>query len=429
MKKNNRPELLAPAGNLEKLKYALAYGADAVYCGVPDFSLRVRINKFDEESLHEAAEYVQQRKKKIYITLNIYAHNAHLESIIAHLKFLRDLKIDGVIVSDPGIIRLVKKYLPRVDIHLSTQANATNIEAVKFWQAVGVKRIVLAREVTLAEIREIKKAAPKMELEYFIHGAMCMSYSGRCILSKWMSGKSANLGDCTQPCRWKYKTVNSHQSSVESDPLRMSVIDDKGEFEMDLEENQHGTYFFNSRDLNLSAHIQDLAESGVTSFKIEGRAKSAYYVAVVTRAYRQIISALGKINLAQVVKAQQKELDNLVNRGYTKGFLLGAEPEHNFEGKLSDTPYKFAGQVEGRKKIGGKIFNMVFMHNEMFLQDALEALTPRKTMKVRVKKILNHKLEKVTEAHGGHTNRFFVQFDKNLEKMALLRRKADRAAR
>ncbi|MFA7319651.1 MAG: U32 family peptidase [Parcubacteria group bacterium] len=416
-------ELLAPAGNLEKLKYAFAYGADAVYCGVPDFSLRVRINKFDEESLRAAAEYAQKRKKKIYITLNIYAHNAHLERIAAHLKFLRDLKIDGVIVSDPGIINLVKKYLPAVDIHLSTQANVTNIEAVKFWQTVGVKRIVLAREVTLSEIREIKKAVPKMELEYFIHGAMCMSYSGRCILSKWMSGKSANLGDCTQPCRWKYKTVNSHQSSVESDLLRMSVVDDKGKFEMDLEENQQGTYFFNSKDLNLSAHIQDLAEAGVTSFKIEGRAKSAYYVAVVTRAYRKIIAALGKSNLPQVIRAQQKELDNLVNRGYTKGFLLGAEPEHNFSGKLSGTPYKFCGVVEGKKKIDGKVFNIIFSHNEMYARDAIEAVTPDGNLKVKIKKALNCKLEKVLEIHGGHENRFFVQFDQVLSEMTLLRRK------
>lgn len=420
MRKNRQLELLAPGGNLEKVKYAFVYGADAVYCGVPDFSLRTRINNFTPETLREAVEVAHRNKKKIYITLNIYAHNAHLEKIKEHLKFLKTLKVDGVIVSDPGIINLVKKYLSRVDIHLSTQANTTNIEAVKFWQKLGVKRIVLAREVTLVEIREIKRAVPKMELEYFIHGAMCMSYSGRCILSKWMSGKSANLGDCTQPCRWAYRQV---APSPIGDFGEVRVVDSQRKFGMDLEEDRHGTYFFNSRDLNLSSHIQDLTEAGVTSFKIEGRAKSVYYVAVVTRAYRKIMGAIGTKALKKVIKMQQKELDQLVNRGYTKGFLLGAEPEHNFEGKLSEAEFKFAGIVEGQKEIDGQFFNIVFAHNEMFLRDAIESVAPEGNLKIKIRKILNHKLEEVEEIHGGHRNRFFVLFDKVLPEMVLLRRK------
>ncbi len=426
-------ELLAPAGNLEKLKYAVAYGADAVYCGVPDFSLRARINNFTEESMWEAVEFVHQHKKKIYVTLNIYAHNKHLNDIKKHLQFLKILKIDGVIVADPGIIMLVKKHLPKVEIHLSTQANATNIEAVKFWQSVGVKRIVLAREVTLAEIREIKFAVPKMELEYFIHGAMCMSYSGRCILSKWMNDKSANLGDCTQPCRWGYNPVKSLK--VPASPAGRKVKNEGRDFlcldveekvnghKIDLEEDRHGTYFFNSRDLNLSEHIADLAAAGVTSFKIEGRAKSVYYVSVVTRAYRKIIDAIGARDLKKVIREQQKELDQLVNRGYTKGFLLGAEPEHNFEGKLSEPAFKFAGIVEGQKKIDGQIFNIVFVHNEMFFQDAIEAVTPEGNIKIKIKKILNYKMEEVSEIHGGHANRFFVRFSNALPAKTLLRRK------
>lgn len=418
-------ELLAPGGNLEKVKYAVNYGADAVYCGVPDFSLRVRINNFTPDTLREAVEFVHAKKKKIYITLNIYAHNAHLVHIKEHLKFLRDLKIDGVIVSDPGIIRLVKKHLPGVDIHLSTQANATNVEAVKFWASVGLTRIVLAREVTLAEIREIKKAMPKMELEYFIHGAMCMSYSGRCILSKWMNNKSANLGDCTQPCRWAYRNnsqCSNEKTKADEKIVTTRVVDDKDKFEIDLEEDKHGTYFFNSKDLNLSSHIADLAEAGVTSFKIEGRAKSVYYVSVVTRAYRKIIDAIGKRNFKEVVKEQQRELDALVNRGYTKGFLLGNEPEHNFEGLLSATPWKFCGVVEGKKKIDGQVMNIIFAHNEMSSRDAIGAVMPKENMKVKIKKILNYKLEKVLEIHGGHENRFFVQFDEVLPKGVLLRR-------
>jgi len=466
-------ELLAPAGNLEKLKYAIAYGADAVYAGVPDFSLRVRINNFTEDSLREAVYFAHQHKKKIYITLNIYAHNVHLENIKRHLKFLKNLNIDGVIVADPGIIMLVQKYLPKVEIHLSTQANATNIEAVKFWAKAGVKRIVLAREVTLEEIREIKKAVPKMELEYFIHGAMCMSYSGRCILSKWMSNRSANLGDCTQPCRWKYsqkvqsskfkfqmnlkpkiKNLKTCQERNNNEILAASVVDDQKRFEVDLEEDRHGTYFFNSRDLNLSSHIQDLLEAGIDSLKIEGRAKSVYYVATVARAYRQIIDAVGRKNFKQVVKEQQKELDSLVNRGYSKGFLLGNEPEHNFEGKLFDgenihphtknnvkksydkikrltnkkssfgVGVKFVGQIEGRKKIAGQTFNIVFMHNEMFLTDKIEAIESKGNKKVKIKKILNYKLEEVAEAHGGHDKRFFVRFDVVLPNHTLIRVKS-----
>lgn len=435
-------ELLAPAGNLEKLKYAIAYGADAVYCGVPDFSLRVRINNFTEESLREAAEYAHKHKKKIYITLNIYAHNAHLEEIKKHLKFLQTLQIDGMVVADPGIIMLVKKYLPKIEIHLSTQANVTNLEAVKFWAKVGVKRIVLAREVSLEEIREIKRAVPKMELEYFVHGAMCMSYSGRCILSKWMNNRSANLGDCTQPCRWLYvqkSQTTNHKSQIKNKIqilnskncekvdankiLTAGVRDNQNKFEVDLEEDQHGTYFFNSRDMNLSNHIEDLIDAGIDSLKIEGRAKSVYYVSVVARAYRKIIDALGKKNMSQIIKEQQKELDALVNRGYSKGFLLGNEPEHNFEGVLSQTEYKFAAQIEGKKTIGKKVFNIVFMHNEIFLKDKLEAVSPKGNEKIKIKKILNHKLEEAQEAHGGHEKRFFVQFDKILPEKTLIRRK------
>jgi len=421
-KKYKSPELLAPGGSLEKVKYAIEFGADAVYCGVPDFSLRVRINTFTKSDLKKAVEFVHHRGKNIYVTLNIYAHNRHLKKIEKHLEFLRELKIDGVLVSDPGIIRLVKKYLPHTDIHLSTQANATNIEAVKFWQELGVSRIVLARELSLREVREIREAVPEMELEIFVHGAMCMSYSGRCILSRLMSGRSANLGDCTQPCRWAYDPVKKLGEVRE-----FRVEDDQKKFEIDLEEDRHGTYFFNSKDLNLSGYLKELKDAGVDSFKIEGRAKSAYYVSVVTRAYRKIIDSLETHCNAslckEILKEQQQELNNLVNRGYTKGFLSGTEPEHNFEGKLSETSWKFVGQIEGQKKIEGKFFNVVFLHNEFFSKDVIEAVMPNGNREMKIRKILNHKLEEVEDAHGGHINRFFVQFDEALPEMSLLRRK------
>lgn len=409
-----RVELLAPGGSLEKMKYAFEYGADAVYVGVPDFSLRVRINNFDREKLQEAVQYAKSRKKKIYVTLNIYAHNRHIAKIEEHLKFLKKLEVNGIIVSDPGIIRLVKKYLPKTEIHLSTQANATNWQAVKFWQELGVKRVILAREVTLEEIREIKKRVPKMELEYFVHGAMCMSYSGRCILSKWMTGKSANLGDCTQPCRWQYKKTERI--------LETRILDDKERVEIDLEEDQHGTYFFNSYDMNLLEYIDQLVEAGVSSLKIEGRAKSVYYVAVVTRAYRKVLDAVeakvARPQLKKIINTQKKELDNLTHRGYSTGFLLGSEPAHNLEGKNQGMEAKFVGEVEAAQDG----LNVVRVHNEIFSHDQLEAVDPEKNQLLKIRKIYNHKMEAVTEAHGGHAFRYFFDFGKILLPGSLLRK-------
>lgn len=393
---------------MEKMKYAFAYGADAVYFGVPDFSLRVRINKFSEQDILEAVAYAHKLKKKIYVTLNIYAHNQHLERVEKHLKFLKEIKIDGIIASDPGIINLVKKYLPNVDIHLSTQANATNFEAVKFWKSLGVKRIILAREVTLREIEEISKKVKGIELEYFVHGAMCMSYSGRCILSKWMNNKSANLGDCTQPCRWKYKTVR----------------DEKDRYEMNVEEDRHGTYFFNSYDMNLISHMEDLVKAGISSMKIEGRAKSVCYVAVVTRAYRKVIDAIVETRHAssvrKVILEQKKELDNLVHRGYSTGFLLEQEPAHNFEGKLFGAKVEFVGEMRG---VEGKL-NIMKIHNAVLKNDKIEAITPEKNIAIKIKKIFNDQKKEISEAHGGHKKLYYFEFDKILPEGSLIRRTA-----
>lgn len=405
-------ELLAPAGDLQKLKYALFYGADAVYCGVPDFSLRVRINRFSDKDLKEAVTYVHARGKKIYVTLNIYAHNKHLEKIKKHIQFLRKLKVDAIIASDPGIILLIQKYWPEAEIHLSTQANATNFAAVDFWKKQGVKRIILAREVTLFEIEEIKKKTRNIELEYFVHGAMCMSYSGRCILSKWMTERSGNLGDCSQPCRWGFQEVKT-----------MSVIDDQKRFKLDLEEDRHGTHFFNSYDMNLIAHLFALREAGVGSFKIEGRAKSAYYLAIVTRAYRAVLSALEgekpEKEIKKIIKEQKDELDNLVHRGYSTGFLLGREPEHNFENKNNIAKFQFVGEVEGAE---GKL-NILRVHNQIAISDELEVITPEKNSKLKIKKIFDYDKKEVAVANGGHDKRYYFEFDKILEGMSLVRKK------
>jgi len=418
-------ELLAPAGSIEKMKYAFAYGADAVYFGVPDFSLRARVNKFSERDILEAVEYAHKLKKKIYVTLNIYAHNQHLERVEKHLKFLKNIKIDGIIASDPGIINLIKKYLPRVDIHLSTQANATNFEAVKFWKDLGVKRIILAREVTLKEIEEISKKVKGIELEYFVHGAMCMSYSGRCILSKWMNGKSANLGDCTQPCRWAYhETCN-----MKHETKKIKIKDEKERFEMNIEEDQHGTYFFNSYDMNLISHLEELAKAGISSMKIEGRAKSVYYVAVVTRAYRKVIDAIVETRHAssvrKIILEQKKELDNLVHRGYSTGFLLGQEPAHNFEGKIQKGNWEFVGEVMGVNAGTGLKpvrTNIVKVHNALLKKDKIEAITPEKNIALKIKEIFDDQKKEISQAHGGHEKLYYFEFDKVLPVGSLIRK-------
>ncbi len=404
-------ELLAPAGDLEKLKIAIAYGADAVYCGVPDFSLRVRINRFSKKDLKEAVDYVHRHRKKIYVTLNIYAHNKHLVKIEQHIQYLKKLKVDAIIASDPGIILLIQENWPECEIHLSTQANATNFAAVDFWRTQGVKRIILAREVTLPEIKEIKKQVKNIELEYFVHGAMCMSYSGRCILSKWMTDRSANLGDCSQPCRWAYREIK-----------KMSIADEQKRFIMNIEEDRHGTHFFNSYDMNLIEHLFKLQEAGVASFKIEGRAKSAYYLAIVTRAYRAVLDAIenkiSKKEVKMVIKKQKIELDNLTHRGYSTGFLLGREPEHNFENKNNPAKFQFVGEVKGTS---GKL-NILRVHNHISIEDELEAVTPRENIKLKIEKILDNNKNEVAVADGGHNKHYYFEFDKKLEIGSLMRK-------
>ena len=433
-RRNIEMELLAPAGSPEKLRYAIHYGADAVYCGIPDTSMRSRINAFTQESLREAADFVHEKGRKIFVTINIYAHNIHLEKIEEHLKFLKKIKVDGVIISDLGVLNLVKKHLPKVDIHISTQANTTNWQAAKFWYDLGAKRVVLAREVTLGDIREIHRRVPKLELEYFVHGAMCMSYSGRCILSKWMSGKSANLGDCSQPCRWGYK---KNQKSIRQpadknqneEVLTMSVEDMRGEHEVELEEDSHGTYFFNSKDLNLLKHVKDLHDAGVMSFKIEGRNKSVFYVASVTRAYRSVLDAVGKNlpsrEVGKVVFREARELAAMVNRGYTEGFLLENEPEHNFKNSHESSPYQFVGEI----KSVGKEDILIAAHNAIYLSDSLEVIGRNGIVKISVKKIMDEDRREIASAHGGQQKLFRLKIGRLgvksrevLEPMSLLRK-------
>lgn len=301
-------ELLMPAGNLKKLKAAFHFGADAVYIGGKAFSLRAFADNFSNEEIVEGVNFAHALNKKVYVTANIFARNADLESLKEYFAFLQSANVDAVLISDVGLVALCKEIAPSLTIHLSTQANTTNLLAVKFWQSMGVKRVVLARELGLEEIKQIHEAVPDMELEAFVHGAMCMSYSGRCLLSTYFSGRSANRGACIQPCRWGYRITETERHA--SKPL-------------DVEQDERGTYFMNSRDLRLLGHIPSLAESGIVSLKVEGRMKSEFYVATVANAYRHAIDEYlqtGKIENAAKYNA---DLETVAHRTYTDAYFEG----------------------------------------------------------------------------------------------------------
>ncbi|KKQ27362.1 MAG: Peptidase U32 [Candidatus Magasanikbacteria bacterium GW2011_GWC2_37_14] len=468
-------ELLAPGGSPEKMAYAFAYGADAVYIGIPDFSLRVRINKFGLEDVRQAIEEAHKLKKKIYVTVNIYAHNEHLKKLPTYLKKLNLWRPDALIISDPGVIQLAKKYCPKIDIHLSTQANATNWQAVKFWQKAGVKRVILGREVTLAEIKEIHKQCSKIELEYFVHGAMCMSYSGRCLLSAWLTGRSANLGDCAQPCRWKYTVesvgflplrkgeqegVEEIQNSTTPTPpfqggeniVQMEVTEPLHPSEkIPVEEDQNGTYIFNSKDLCLIEYLPELIKAGITSFKIEGRAKSVAYLATVVKAYTEALKIKNKITLKKIKK---QYLDSLMTRGYTTGFLFGPGFAKATPGKpytsMQNTAFshlsgeeKFVGEVvslraersnpqeveiassAGTNRLPRNDSYRVYFkpHNALFVGNKIRIIRPfAEDVEITLEKMYNIKDQEVSEVHGGTTGVFWFKSKIEIPKYSILQK-------
>ena len=292
MSHTNKLELLFPAGNLEKLKYAIAYGADAVYAGVPMFSLRARENQFTWEDLAEAVEYCHARGKKIYFTANIYAHNMKIKPFMASFAKMLSMKPDAYIMSDPGLIDLVHTEYPEAEIHLSVQANNTNWAQVKFWQKIGVKRIILSRELSLKEVQEIHENCPDMELEFFVHGAICMAYSGRCLLSNYFSHRDPNQGTCSHSCRWEYKVFKrdvTDEDLYDSTGRPEEYIPLTGEFYLEererpgeimpIDEDEYGTYIMNSRDICLISYLKELKDAGIVSFKVEGRSKTVNYLA------------------------------------------------------------------------------------------------------------------------------------------------------
>ncbi|MFA5211500.1 MAG: U32 family peptidase C-terminal domain-containing protein [Patescibacteria group bacterium] len=414
-------ELLAPAGSLEKAKYAFAYGADAVYLGIPDFSLRVRINKFDLNDVKEIIDYAHKIKKKVYITVNIVAHNHHLEALPKYLKKINEWQPDALIISDPGVFELTKKYCPKIKKHLSTQANATNFATVKFWHKNGFERIILGRETTLEEIKEISQKNPRCELEYFVHGAMCMSYSGRCMLSSWLVGRSANLGDCVQPCRWAYKIKDAKiiEANI-TEPKRPNL-------NIPVEEDSHGTYIFNSKDMCFIEYLPEMMSAGISSFKIEGRAKSPAYLATVVKAYREAFDFIIKEKDPKKIKTKlkflkKKYLDDLVHRGYTTGFLFGRDTvEQNLTETHIESEEEFVGEVLDSKKNGQTFEVLIRPHNAIRVGDNIRIMQIKNPDLIfSIKEMYNEKGKKIESGHGGADYNIILKTKKPVEKMSII---------
>lgn len=348
-----KAELLAPAGSFAKLETALHFGADAVYLGGKNFSLRTFADNFTLEELRQAIALAHSMGKKVYVTANILARNADFAQMKDYFTQLAAFGADGVIVSDVGVVYVVKQVAPSLSVHLSTQANTTNQYAVKFWKEQGVSRIILARELSLKEIAQIRDFVPEIELEAFVHGAMCISYSGRCLLSDYLDGRSSNRGACVQSCRWRYEVRALNATGGPSEWLP-------------IEQDEKGTYILNSKDLNMLSRLNDLQDAGVNSFKIEGRMKSAYYLATVINAYRRAMDGEDE-------SVSSQELLAVAHREYTQAYADGNNPHTvNYKDSQSKGEYTYIADVTGSENG----YTYAQMRNRFYTGDVLEVLSP-----------------------------------------------------
>ncbi len=394
-------ELLSPAGNFEKFLSAIHFGADAVYMAGGRFGLRAFAGNFSDEEMKKAVEIAHEKGKKVYVTLNIIARDSDFEGLGDYAKFLKSIGVDAVIVADIGVFVYLREVVPDLDIHVSTQANIINSKSANLMAKLGAKRLVLARELTLEQIKEIRKNLPKeVELEVFVHGAMCMAYSGRCLLSNYLTGRDSNHGECVQACRWKYM-----------------VREISREDELEVQEDEKGSYIFNSKDLNMIEHLQELKDAGVDSLKIEGRMKSAYYVATVTNAYRQAIDMLPQ-------KPDEKllaELFKASHRRYTTGFYFKDELKQYTEDSMPVQESEFVALVDS--DCDGE--NVVLeMRNKFSVGDELEILSPDKNLlneKLKIESIKNSAGENVESAKVVQ-EKIIVPCKLNLKKGDILRR-------
>ncbi len=350
------PELLAPAGNLEKLRTALHYGADAVYMGSSEFSLRAKADNFTTDELENAAILIHQTGRKCYITVNIFPHNKDISLVKDHLSYLKKISPDSLIISDIGVFEIASKIAPEIPVHISTQANITNYESAKFWERMGAKRLVLSRELTINEIKDIRDTI-SIELECFVHGAICISYSGRCYMSSFLANRSANQGECTNSCRWNYALTEEKRP---------------GEY-LPVYENDRGTYILSSRDLCMIEHVDKLADAGVNSFKIEGRMKGINYVAGVVKTYREAIDIL-RHRPYRAKKQWLQELSMFSSRGYTTGMFFGTHPDSGYNHD-EEYVYRMSHELVGVVQSVNNGKAVIALRNNLKIGDKIEFLT------------------------------------------------------
>lgn len=397
-------EILSPAGDMERLFAAVNYGADAVYLAGKEFGMRASPANFDMESLKKAAEICHEKNKKIYLTCNTLPRNNEIERIPEFLKQAAEAGVDAFIIADLGVLDTAKRVAPNVDVHISTQTGVVNYETARSLYNMGASRVVLARELSLEEIATIRaKTNPNLEIETFVHGAMCMSYSGRCLISQYMTGRDANRGDCAQPCRWKYSLMEEKR---------------KGEY-FPVVEQENGTYFFNSKDLCMIEHIPELLKAGVTSLKIEGRAKSAYYVAVVTNAYKQAL--LNYYKMGENFELEpwiREEVYKISHRKYSTGFYFGGEPGQIYDNGGYVKDYEVVAVCENYQY--GMI--EISQRNKFLKGDELEVLMPgKKPFKFTAEKIIDEKGNEMESAPHA-MQKLFIPFENEIEKGAYLRK-------
>jgi len=425
----SRPELLLPAGTIKNMRYAFAFGADAVYAGQPRYSLRVRNNDFTLENLQTGISEARLLGKKFFLTSNLLPHNAKLKTYLADMEPVIAMKPDALIMADPGLIMMVRERWPEIPIHLSVQANTVNWAAVKFWQQLGIERIILSRELSLDEIEEIRQQCPEIELEVFVHGALCIAYSGRCLLSGYFNHRDPNQGSCTNSCRWKYNMQSSTDNDcgdaekidfdafgamqqdapldgekIERHPLadQVYLIEEQGRPGelMPILEDEHGTYIMNSRDLRAIRHIGRLAKMGIDSFKIEGRTKSHYYVARTAQIYRQAID--DAVNGQDFNPALLAKLDGLANRGYTEGFYqrhADQEYQNYLSGHSNSDAQKFVGEIKSYDQDNG--LAEVLVKNKFGCGDRLEIINPAGNCDVQLEHMEDLYGKTMQEAPGG----------------------------
>lgn len=411
-----KPELLAPAGTLKTMRYAFAYGADAVYAGQPRYSLRVRNNEFDHANLALGIQEAHALGKRFYVVVNIAPHNAKLKTFLKDLAPVIEMAPDALIMSDPGLIMLVRQHFPQMPVHLSVQANTVNWASVQFWQQLGLSRVILSRELSLEEIEEIRQQVPDMELEVFVHGALCMAYSGRCLLSGYLNKRDANQGTCTNACRWKYDATPATEN-VNGDIVRevqptlglgapteqvfLLQESNRPGTEMPAFEDEHGTYIMNAKDLRAIQHVGRLAAMGVHSLKIEGRTKSHFYCSRTVQSYRQAID--DAVAGRPFDRALMDNLESLAQRGYTEGFLrrhVHDEYQNYQRGNSVSERQQFVGELTGVRVDG---LAEVKVKNRFAVGDHLELMTPRGNYHFDLHRLRDRQQQAIEVAPGdGH---------------------------